>query len=51
MTFAKGGFVAESLARRALSLWPDSFRARFVLGRILANRDDEKWRRDVDASS
>jgi hypothetical protein len=41
MGFAQGGFVAENLARRALSLSPDSFRARFVLGKILANRDDE----------
>jgi hypothetical protein len=39
--FDPNGYVSEKLARRALDLWPDSQRAKLMLGRILADRDDE----------
>jgi hypothetical protein len=42
MRFDQNGFVSETLAHRALSLWPGSYRAKFVLGKILTNRDDER---------
>jgi hypothetical protein len=40
LTFDQNGFVSETLARRALGLWPESPRAKLVLGRILANHED-----------
>jgi hypothetical protein len=41
LRFDPNGYVSERLARRALALWPDSYRAKLLLGRVLANRDDE----------